>query len=304
MRIEIETTYDAFKTDLNNFLGSDKLKIGDNEWSYKDLAEMWQAETIPDNLYFNHGSYFKVGNMNGIDYVANLLKSKPTSNRIVLPTYNMKNVNDSQDDKTYLPSLVSIQFGKNNNKLIVHMHLRALEANRFLKINIFEILYLLNRLKDEAVDFENINIIISAFRVQKKENFNCFLKAQIDMLNSRTLVIYVARKNLATLVQLFKEKKDAKETITNVAGIEAVYNAIVESNSIPDENGEKGFYPQKTIELLKKALDVYKKLDKLHKRSSIQSEQENKCEKEIDQLLDKIIISIENLKEGKTNDPT
>lgn len=295
MRMEIKSTYDEFDKDLHNFLDGDKLKIGDKEWTYFKLAEMWQAEEVPEDLYFNHGSYFKIGEKSGIDYVVGELKRKPTSNRIVLPTYNMENIEQSLDDKNYLPSLASIQFGKDGEKLIVHMHLRALEAKQFLKINICEIEYLLRQLKARSVEFQRIEIIISAFRVQKKEKFYCFLKSKIDVLDSTQLAIWVSYKRFSALRELFKEKRDAKETITKTQGIRTVYNAMRESNNAMIEIGDKEIYSEEIIELLKRALDVYDKLDKIHRTSSIQSNEEAKYEEEIDRLLGDIIIKLEEL---------
>lgn len=299
MRMEIENTYEEFVSDLEDFLNGDKLKIGDKEWSYFELAKMWQAEELPEDLYFNHGSYFKIGEKSGIDYVVEALKRKPTSNRIVLPTYNMESVNQSLDDKNYLPSLASIQFGKNGEKLIVHMHLRALEAKQFLKINICEIEYLLKQLKEKSVEFEKVEIIISAFRVQKKEKFNCFLKSKIDVLEPTKLTTWVNFRKFSDLCQLFKEKRDAKETITKTHGIRTVYKAMQDSNSAIVEDGGKEIYSEKIIGLLKEALDAYEKLDKIHKTSSIQSDEEKFYENKIDTLLEEIIKRLEELEEVK-----
>lgn len=294
MRMEIESTYDEFDKDLHNFLGGDKLKIGDKEWTYFELAEMWQDEKVPEDLYFNHGSYFKIGEKSGIDYVVEELKRKPTSNRIVLPTYNMDNINQSLDDKNYLPSLAFIQFGKDGENLIVHMHLRALEAKQFLKINICEIQYLLNHIKKQ-IEFQKVKIIISAFRVQKKEGFHCFLKSKIDVLKPTKLTTLVNYKRFSDLCELFKEKRDAKETITQTKGIRTVYNAMQDSNNAMIEIGDKEIYSEEIIELLKRALDVYEELDKIHKTSSIQSDQEAKYEEQIYCLLGNIIKKLEGL---------
>ena len=238
-----------------------------------------------------------MGEQNGIEYVVESLKRKPTSNRIVLPTYNMENVNQSLDDKNYLPSLVSIQFGKNDKTLIVHMHLRALEANRFLKINICEIQYLINQIRARYVEFDDVKVIISAFRVQRKEKFNCFLKAQIDMMAEEKLTTYVNFKNFEKLYWLFVEKKDAKETITKVNGVDKVYKAMQASNKVMEECGGEPIYSTDIIKMLKELLDKYKELDGIHKASSIQSEKENECEEKIDELLDQIIKKLAELKE-------
>lgn len=297
MRLEITNTYKNFKSDLENFFKDDYLKIGDNKWKYSELAEKWQEENVPEELYFNHGSYFKVGEKNGIDYVVEALRTKPTSNRIVLPTYNMDNVNQSLDDKNYLPSLVSIQFGKTGKTLIVHMHLRALEANRFLKINICEIEYLINQMKSRYVEFDKVKIIISAFRVQRKEKFNCFLKAKIDMMNETELTTRVNFKDFKLLCSLFEEKRDAKETITKVKGVKTVFEAMKTSNKVKVAQGDKPIYSDEIINMLGEALDIYDGLDKIHKASSIQSEKENELEEKLDELLDQIIKKLTELKE-------
>lgn len=296
MRMEINNTYENFEQDLKTFFDTECLQIGNKKWDYPQLAQMWQAEVVPEELYFNHGSYFKTDEKKGIDYVIESLKRKPTSNRIVLPTYNMDNVNQSLDDKTYLPSLVSIQFGKNGNTLIVHMHLRALEANRFLKINICEIQYLINQIKAGNVEFDKVKVLISAFRVQQKEKFNCFLKAEIDMMDEATLTTYVNYRNFDRLYWLFLEKKDAKETITKVTGINTVYKSMQASNKIIAESGGEPIYSSEIIEMLKQLLDKYKELDEIHKTLSIQSESENECEAKIDELLAQITKKLETLK--------
>ena len=232
-----------------------------------------------------------------IDYVVEALRTKPTSNRIVLPTYNMDNVNQSLDDKNYLPSLVSIQFGKTGKTLIVHMHLRALEANRFLKINICEIEYLINQMKSRYVEFDKVKIIISAFRVQRKEKFNCFLKAKIDMMNETELTTRVNFKDFKLLCSLFEEKRDAKETITKVKGVKTVFEAMKTSNKVKVAQGDKPIYSDEIINMLGEALDIYDGLDKIHKASSIQSEKENELEEKLDELLDQIIKKLTELKE-------
>lgn len=82
MRLEIKAKYKEFVQDLEEFFYEDRLKIGKNEWSYFELGELWQANEVPKHLYFNHGSYYKMQEMSGIEYVVNALKIKPTSNRI------------------------------------------------------------------------------------------------------------------------------------------------------------------------------------------------------------------------------
>lgn len=299
MRMEIECSYEDFVSDITEFFAADKLKIGDKEYSYFDLAEKWQATEVPKELYFNHGSYFINGENSGIDFVVAQLKNKPTSNRIVLPTYNMEQIYNSLGENEYLPSLESIQFGKDGQKLIVHMHLRALEAKQFLKINICEIDYLLKQIKDKNIEFDKVEIIISAFRVQKKERFHCFLKAEIDAMEPMKLAAIVNFKQISQLCQLFKEKKDVKETITNFHGIKNVCDAMKSSKEILETSGGSSIYNDTIIELLENVLEKYKELDRIHKASSIQSEDERKYEQEIDAIMGNIIEQLKGIEEVK-----
>lgn len=295
LRIDIKTTYQEFISDIDIFFYDDKLKRGDIEWLYPVLGEMWQATEVPEELYFNHGTYFKMGETSGIDYVASELKRKPTSNRIVLSTYNMGDIIQSLDDKNYLPSLASIQFGKDEDKLIIHMHLRALEAKRFLKINICEIYYLLKKLKEKSIEFEKVEIIISAFRVQKKEKFHCFLKSKIDVIEPEKLSAMVSYKRFPKLSQLFKEKRDARESITISRGIKSVYLAMKASNEENVRDGKEIEYNQEILRLLEGTLNIYEELDKIHRSVSVYNEEEEKYENEIDDLLEKIVNELEGL---------
>ena len=295
LRIDIKTTYQEFISDIDIFFYDDKLKRGDIEWLYPVLGEMWQATEVPEELYFNHGTYFKMGETSGIDYVASELKRKPTSNRIVLSTYNMGDIIQSLDDKNYLPSLASIQFGKDEDKLIIHMHLRALEAKRFLKINICEIYYLLKKLKEKSIEFEKVEIIISAFRVQKKEKFHCFLKSKVDVIEPEKLSAMVSYKRFPKLSQLFKEKRDARESITISRGIKSVYLAMKASNEENVRDGKEIEYNQEILRLLERTLNIYEELDKIHRSVSVYNEEEEKYENEIDDLLEKIVNELEGL---------
>lgn len=299
VRLEIKNDYDKFSTELDNFLKDDYLKIGDKKYSYFDLAEKWEADEVPEELYFNHGSRFKVDGVTGIDFVKKKLKEKATSNRIVLSAYNMENIVKSFDDSVYLPSLESIQFGKieENGELLVSMQLRALEANRFLKINICEIAYILKELRKEpnSVSFNKVNINISAFRVQGKERFNCFLKAGIDKLTPSKLGTKVNYGKIDEICKLLEEKRDGMETITVVKGIKTLFEAMEDSNEEAGENTTFQ-YTDEVLDGLKEVLNVYENLDIIHRSSSIQSDMERQCELEIDKLLGELIRKLRNLK--------
>ena len=288
-RIEIENKFSTFKSELKTYLGEDKLEIGKHQYSYFELAKMWEQDTVPEELYFNHGFYFYKDGQSGIDFVFEQLRDKPSSNRIVLSTYNMKEIRESLGDKTYLPSLESIQFGKNENTLMVHMYLRALEVCHFLKINICEIEYLLSKLKDKGIEFEDVNIVISSFRAQKKNKFNCFLRAKIDTLSPIEISGMVMGGKVEEICELLKEKQDGSETITRSEGIKYLYEAIEKSNSI---DGLKR-YSDRVLGMLKEVLDIYDNLNDLHKKKSIPSAQEKRYEENVQALLERVIDELE-----------
>lgn len=308
--LRIKADYNIFRDNLDEFLKDDYLKIGEKKYDYFELAEKWEEDEIPDDLYFNHGFYFKVQNTSGIDFVRGELNRKPTSNRIVLATYNMERVAKSLDDSSYLPSLESIQFGKreNSTKLLVHIRLRALEAGRFLKINICEIAYILKKLKEgkNAVGFDKIEITVSAFSVQIRERFNCFLKAEIDKLDPQTLTIMVNNFMLDELCRLLEEKRDGMETITKIEGIENVYKAMKKTNEMSAKSATKASneesdknapirYTDEILRMFEKVIAEYRHLDTIHRERSTQSEEEKKCEKKIDQLLGELVEKLKAL---------
>ncbi len=302
--MEIECKYDEFDRNLHEYLKEDYLKIGERKYDYFELAKMWEADQVPEELYFNHGSCFKINGKTGIEFVAEQLKKKPTSNRIVLSTIDMNKVFDSLDDSVYLPSLLSIQFGKyeQQDQLIVQMHLRALEAKRFLKINICEIAYILEKLREKSVTFNNVKINITAFRVQKKERFNCFLKARIDEMQEVDIAIKVSRGKIDELCELLNEKRDGVETITKMQGIKTVYEAMKASNKDGEGSRNLVYYKQEILTTLEKVLKVYKQLDNIHQSSSIQSPKEIECEKNIDQLLENLIHQLQECDKTKGMD--
>lgn len=294
----LNCSYEKFSQDLKEMLQDEKLTIGEKHFSYFELAEKWEAIKAPQELYFNHGEYFKVRDENkggkevhGIEFIARQLLSKPTSNKAVLTTYNMDTVSKMLKGEEYLPSLLSIQFSQSKDRQIiyVHMYLRALEAERFLKINICEIYWLLEQLLKESITFTTVDIAISAFRVQIREKFNCFVKADIDAMDEKELADIVKAGNLSKICEMLKEKMDASETITNVSGLKALYKIMEESNT----NSKQHQYSEKTINKLNNVLQNYKELDDLHKRGSEKTEAETSYEAEIAKGIEELIIELE-----------
>lgn len=294
--LQIESNYDKFKDNLEEFFENDCLEIGTKKNTYFELAEMWEDTEVPADLYFNHGQCFLVDGRHGIEDIAEQLKKKPTSNRAILSTCDMQKVKKSfaQQKQKMLPSLMSIQFSKDNTGkvLYVHMHLRALEANRFLKINICEIYCLVKKLIDSGIQFEDINLTISAFRVQKKEKFNCFFRADIDKVEAIELSMEVAFGEIDAICRMLEEKRDATETIANSEGIKNLCEAMKLSNK-----HSKGYqYSEDIIKSVEMVLKNYIELEKIQETRSIHGEQERKYEKEIEAELGRLIGKLKELR--------
>ena len=291
--LQISCSYDDFDKDLKESLKDAKLCMGQNQFSYFDLAEKWESITLPPELYFNHGQYFCHQNRTGepkhaIHTIVQQIKDAPTSNRAVLTTFKTDAVLQPRRGDDYLPSLLSIQFSLDNkqNTLYVHMNLRALEAGSFLKINICEIHWLLEQIKRDGVTFNNVNIEISAFRVQFRERFKCFLKAEIDNLDSIELADYVFRADTSQICKMLEEKRDSSETITNVRGIQNLCKAMQVFNK---KANQKNKYSDAIIEKLKRIQDIYGLIDQLQHRSSVLTDEEKAYEENIRQVLNEII---------------
>ena len=234
--LHINSSYEEFCIDISRNFGTKvELKTYDKEYSYLEMAEMWEASEVDNEvLYFNHGMYYPTG----IDYIIQELERKTTSSRAVLVTVNTRDILEAVPD-ALLPSLLSVQIGFDQMRttLSVSMNLRALEASRFLKINICEILLIAQRIH-ERYPFSQIEVVLSAFRVQIKDGFGCFLKAKLDTANQRdeitsrlaSLRLIKNKRRLANeidpIIKLIQDKQQRSETVIETSGIENLSNAV------------------------------------------------------------------------------
>lgn len=289
--LQINCTYDAFIGDLEQYLRNDALSMGEKQFSYFELAEKWESINLPPELYFNHGYYFRssyqcrAGELRHAIYtIAQQIKDAPTSNRAVLTTFSTDDALQPRQGDDYLPSLLSIQFSLDSRQstLYVHMNLRALEAGSFLKINICEIKWLLEQLKEQSVPFENVDIAISAFRVQARDRFKCFLKTEIDSIDTTELHCCVFKKEIPRICRMLREKSESSETITNIRGIETLYKAMKACE-----------YSDEIIKKLERIQCAYRRIDELQQKGSVRTPEEKDNEKCIHQGLHEIIGMLE-----------
>jgi len=222
------------------------------------VAEDWQQESAPDNLYYNHGSYMRYKDIKGIDFVVDELNSKPTSSRAIIPLINFENVYVSGDG--FLPSFDVVQFGFNSESkdtLYITVYLRALEVNHFLKINLCEIYVMCKNIRSKIRGVENINVTVVAFRAQYKENFGCFAKAGIDIKSESDLLLLLQDENIDEICRLLTEKINFNETVVKSEGIKSLYSALVALNKrrrIKDDILNSFDTVMREMELLKEEL--------------------------------------------------
>ncbi len=202
-------------------------EIKDTFPDFIEIAKDWQGEKVPESLYYNHGRYMQSKGILGIEHIIKELTNKATSSRAIIPLINFADVVDSGDQ--YLPSLNVIQFGfleDTKRKIFATIYFRALEVNRFLKINLCEIYLMIKSIANIIRSIEEVDITIIAFRAQYKEKYGCFRKAKIDTLNEAELTVLLSNKKYDNIIDLLEEKLELSETVIEDKGINSIKNAI------------------------------------------------------------------------------
>lgn len=281
--------FEDFEQDVEEHFGKHK----DFEFDYDTLASKWQSKTCPNEIYFSHGQFYydEKSNRSGIDYVIKMLQNKKTSSRAVLSTIGMKNIY-SADDDSFLPSLMIIQFGFDNkapSTLKITTYLRALEASRFFKINICEILLLARKIRNDMISttkIDTVEITINAFRVQIKDNFNCFVKAELDQLPDEDIQDIVTRKDYARIINLLQGKNRHIETVVISTGIETLKRKLDWYCRTYEP------YPADFIAAIKDITDKLADIRDVRKRVSIYSEVDQ-SEQALKMSIDKAIAALQ-----------
>lgn len=255
--------FDDFESDVMNCFGKKK----DFEWDYYTLAQSWQANYHEDYLCFCHGEHYvnKAKGTSGIEYIAQMLKNKKTSSRAVLSAVGMQDIYCAGDD-SFLPSLMIVQFGfdgDDQNTLKITAYLRSLEACRFLKINICELLVLAQRLKECGIYFTEIEVMIHAFRVQCLKDFSCFVRSKLDRISQFDIQEMVVGKDYKQMSALLKEKSSHVETVI-------VSDGLYKLKEVLDWYEKKhGAYPEQITALLDEVIKKSELLKAKRRKTSI-----------------------------------
>ncbi|MBU3201560.1 metallophosphoesterase [Clostridium estertheticum] len=257
-----------------------------------EIAKQWQALELPETLYYNHGQYMQKDGIDGIKHIIKELQSKATSSRAIIPLIDIKNVIGSGDN--FLPSLDIIQFGFNTEdrtELYVTLYLRALEVQHFLRINLSEIYVMVKRLKEEIRSINKLNINVFAFKAQCKEQFGCFKKAKIDILEERNIMRMVDKKQISEIYSMLKEKLELSATVVNVKGIINLYNCIIEFEK------DESFFSPSLLDNIQNLINSMKLLEQLRTKTSNYIEIKEH-EKKVEHNMVFVIKQFETLKGG------
>ena len=311
VHLHIKSSYEEFYADVEENFGKQiELKTFDREYSYTELAEMWEAPQLDEeNLYFNHGMHFCTPQYpSGIDYLIHEIGEKRTTSRAVLVTAHTRDISETAPD-ALLPSLLSIQAGFDQEQTTFHitMTLRALEASRFLKINICEVLFIAKKLYNKF-PFSNIEVAISAFRVQIKEQFGCFLKAKLDTAaqQSKTMAMLSSllysnsmsdiSNAIKEIIRLIQDKKIRSETVIETNGIENLQTSVATvKDMLPGSKKTLASKLDSVYTNITRLLDMLNKLKQSRASSSEQTEDMDALEKQIQDQYDLVIVEFERL---------
>lgn len=320
VQLHVVSSFEAFDRDVSqNFGEKIELHTDDQAYSYYQLAQLWEQPKVDgDKLYFNHGMFFSTEQYpNGIDYVKQELRKKPTSSRAILSTVCSREISETTPD-SFLPSLLSIQFGFDSNMrtLYITMNLRAWEISRFAKINICEILYFARDIRQSFPSVEKIDVVINAFRAQIKKNFGCFLKATLDKEKTQlklsgyfstfrqasqgcdetqTGYLSFLKKDVNQVLTLVREKHMRSETVIELTGLDRLKCAVLAA--IEELNEQNPYLPQlKSIAAeLSELLAAMQKLKDIRAEHSEPTSDMDSAEGQIDALFQSITKRLETI---------
>lgn len=235
-RLWIKTLDECRNNVLENVILSGEFDIDEINSEFikmnKEIATKWQLPVKPAELLINHGEYInkggKVEQETGINFIIKELKKKNFGNRACYSLINMEDIVESGDNA--IPSFMVLQFSfskEDTNKLLVTAYFRALEVKEFLPINLTEICYNIERIKDNFPYLKKFELNIFAFRAQYIEDFNCLRHSELDIMKATTMVKYLM-KDKSKIIQALKDKQRMVESVIINKGIINLYSALEE----------------------------------------------------------------------------
>jgi hypothetical protein len=162
-----------------------------------DEAAQWRQKDPARDMYFSHGEYYG----DGIQHIIEELKLKPTSNRALYSLLAQCHISGSGDDP--IPSFLTFQCSIERGVLYCTASFRALEVNRFLKVNLEEIRQNLVEICKSLPAVEMVHLHIFAFHAYVRTVAAAALRRpEIDITSEAQLLRLMQKGDVRTLDKL------------------------------------------------------------------------------------------------------
>ena len=281
---------------VHNLLINGEIKYSDVNSPFikrnMEIAKLFQESTTPKELKFSHGSYINMYG-DGYKFIIDELNRKDDSNRACFSLMNMENIINSGDDP--IPSFLIQQFGlsKDNEILYLSSYYRALEVKNFLPINLAEMAFAAEKIKNEKPSIKTIELNIFVFTAHIIENFYCLKKRRIDTMTGAELTKLVMKKDYGKIVELLLEKKQNEESGIVLSGIILLKEAL-EADEVLSEHRKKI--------LVELCCDVIIKMEKLRYLRKSTSNYKDNLKEPSQELTDSIQNLMDEFEEVANDD--
>lgn len=214
-------------------------------------AKNWALEERPNHHFFSHGEY-RVG---GLNYIADELKRKPTSNRALYSLINQTDITDSGDKP--IPSFMVFQclLDEDNKDLFVTVYFRALEISTFLRVNLEEIRQNLVHIYEQSISFERVKLLLIAGRAHHSPGQLPLKRPEIDVLTPYQLIRKL-QDSPSELRDLIVEKAQTQSVIC-YESLEIIKEFLEEEGKMP-----------LMINEVKKSIELSQELERYRKEGS------------------------------------
>ncbi|MCX2522736.1 hypothetical protein [Larsenimonas rhizosphaerae] len=248
---------------INNYIVACRIDISDllskPLLDVQEQARNWGAKECPDHLYFNHGQYAK----EGVDYIAEELKRKPTSNRALYSLINQNDIEGSGDNP--IPSFMVFQAVLRDSCLYCTVYFRALEISSFFRINLEEIRQNIKKIYSHTLVFNSVKILILGCRAHHTVGFIPLVRPKLDQLDTLDILSLLenSRKELGMMI---REKSNAHSVVESKSLEELL--ACIHKRDIALKKREY------IISLLSESIALSKEVAKMRERQSHDQELE------------------------------
>lgn len=240
--IQVKQDFNSFENDIQNYFHASL-----------EEAEEWQKSDCSPKLSYTHGQLMNYKNASWDEHITNTLIQNPTSKRALIPLIDKEMSYKGGDNK--LVSFDIVQFGFENtncNDLHITIYFRALEIKNFLPINICEMYLMAKKIQKKIQSIHNVTLCLFAFKAEVKDNYGCYKKAQIDLLNQSEICKMIFKNNFEELKELLYEKAHMGETVIELdwfCNLETALTTVYEKPNVADVTKQLGIVKTTLLKL-------------------------------------------------------